>query len=433
MLTMGENTFVTGAPGAGKSHLVRQYVHYAREKGLTVALTASTGIAATHIGGMTIHSWSGLGIRKHITRAQCKELASNATVRRRVCGANVLIIDEISMLDAATVDAVDLVCRVLRKEEAPFGGLQVVFVGDFFQLPPVSRAGEPLPQLAYRSAAWQEAGCTVCYLTEQHRQDDAAYVEVLSALRCNTLTGEHVALLHGRRKTSKATSITKLYSHNADVDRMNAVELAKIAGKSFTFTMTSFGNARLVEQLKKGCLSPEELVVKVGARVMFTRNNAAKGYVNGSIGEVLGVDPGEGWPVVRLEHGKEIVAEPEVWSYEGDGGGTALAMVRQVPLRLAWALTVHKSQGMSLDSAQMDLRGAFAYGQGYVALSRVRSLKGLFLEGLNDRALQVDPEVLATDAEFRHQSVQAVRRLKKLGAQEITARQQKFVVFRRLV
>jgi hypothetical protein len=427
LLKTGVNVFLTGAPGAGKSHTVREYMDYAREKGLQVALTASTGIAATHIGGMTLHSWSGLGIRKRMTRAECKELATNSQVRRRVVGAQVLVIDEISMLDADMVEAVDLICRVLRKDERSFGGLQVVFVGDFFQLPPVSRAGSEAPRFAFASPAWKEADCTVCYLSEQHRQEDEVFLAFLDALRSGTLQPEQLEVLEACHRSPSTAAVTKLYSHNTDVDRVNEAELRKITGKTFTFTMTTLGNAKLVEQLKKGCLSPETLSLKAGARVMFTRNSLAKGYVNGSLGVVEGFDPTDGWPVVVLANGKRVVAEPENWSLESDGAGQVMAVVRQVPLRLAWALTVHKSQGMSLDAAHVDLRGAFAYGQGYVALSRVRSLQGLTLEGLNARALQVDPRVLAVDESFRVSSAVAVKALRALSAAVLVERQRLFV------
>ncbi|MFA6018391.1 MAG: AAA family ATPase [Patescibacteria group bacterium] len=403
ILKTGANVFLTGEPGAGKSHTVREYVKYLRAHDVSIALTASTGIAATHIGGMTIHSWSGIGIRKFITRRECKELATNKNLRRRVCNASVLIIDEISMLDAATIDAIDMICRVLREDDRPFGGVQVVFVGDFFQLPPVSRQGEAPTRFAFDSRAWADVDPTVCYLSEQYRQEDPAFLEILSALRSGTIDQEHADRLHARRLTTDSHDITKLYSHNIDVDQMNTKKLRTLLGKEKTYTMTSSGNPKLVEQMKRGCLSPEKLVLRIGARVMFTRNNPIEGYVNGSLGDVVDYDQETKFPIVQLTSGRVITAEPGMWSVEIDG--TPLATLRQLPLRLAWAMTVHKSQGMTLDSAFIDLGQAFAYGQGYVALSRVRSLEGLFLGGLNSRALEVDPVVLRNDEIFRTKSL----------------------------
>ena len=406
MLKTGANVFLTGEPGAGKSHTVREYVKYLQSHGVTVALTASTGIAATHIGGMTIHSWSGLGIRKYVSRRDCKELATNSALAKRVRGASVLVIDEISMLEAAMLDAIDLICREVRNIELPFGGLQVVFVGDFFQLPPVSRQGEAPARFSFSARAWADAAPTVCYLSEQYRQDDPTFLEVLSALRRGTIADDHVAHLHARRTPSDDKDITKLYSHNADVDHINAAKLRTLLGKEKTYKMTTSGSPKLVEQMMRGCLSPEKLTLKIGARVMFTRNNPIEGFVNGSMGDVVDFDGETKYPVVQMASGRVVTVQPGMWSIDGDGGAP-IAMLRQLPLRLAWAMTVHKSQGMTLDKAYIDLGQAFAYGQGYVALSRVKSLNGLFLGGLNARALEVDPTVLEQDEIFRAESLAA--------------------------
>lgn len=422
ILKTGQNVFLTGEPGAGKSHTVNAFVAYLRSHGISVAVTASTGIAATHIGGMTIHSWSGIGIAKFLSKADLQEIATRDKLVRRVKDTHVLIIDEISMLDGRTLTMVDAVCKTVRKSPAPFGGLQVVLVGDFFQLPPVTQ-GERV-QFAFDADAWAEAKLTVCYLSEQHRQEDAAFLGVLSALRMNEMNEDHLALLNDRR-TSVAGDMTKLYSHNMDVDRMNTTELAKLPGKPFTHTMRHQGARPLVEQIMRGCLSPEQLVLKPGAKVMFTKNNPEVGVVNGTTGTVEGQQHGTNFPTVRLRSGRIVVAEPMDWSIVVDG--SPLASVVQVPLRLAWAMTVHKSQGMSMDAAFIDLSSAFAYGQGYVALSRVRTLAGLHLGGLNARALQVDPLVSERDVSFREASMEAEDTLAALSAEGIAARHAQYI------
>ncbi len=407
ILKTGVNVFLTGEPGAGKSYTVSSYVEYLRSCGIEPAITASTGIAATHIGGMTIHSWSGIGINSFLSKQHLEALAVRARLAERVQKTQVLIIDEVSMLSGATLDLVDKVCRYLRNDQSAFGGIQVIFVGDFFQLPPVSRQGEPVPQFAFASAAWRSAAPTVCYLHEQHRQEDAAFLRILSALRAGAVDEDHVAQLQERQGgAAAAQELVKLYSHNADVDRINLAHLQKLTGKAINYTMGTHGKAPLVEQLKKGCLSPEVLTLKIGARVMFTRNNFDEHYVNGTTGEVVAFTGDNNYPTVQLRNGRRVSVEPETWSIDDDG--KVLAAISQLPLRLAWAMTVHKSQGMSLDAAYVDLSGAFAYGQGYVALSRVRTLSGLMLGGLNARALEVDAQVLAADASFREQSDAAV-------------------------
>lgn len=426
VLKTGANVFLTGEPGSGKTHTINRYVAYLRERGVEPAVTASTGIAATHIGGMTIHSWSGIGIKRDLSDWDVDQIVSREKTARRILDAKVLIIDEVSMLDGRTLGSVDRVLRALRRAPltagAPFGGLQVIFVGDFFQLPPVSR-GEAA-QFAFESAAWRDANPIVCYLSEQHRQSDADFLELLGALRRGDMEERHIARLHSRRGiVSKSDVATRLYTHNVDVDRINADALGAIAEKGKHYEMHSQGAAKLVETLKASCLSPETLEVKIGARVMFTRNNFEAGYVNGTLGEVSGFSA-SGLPLVRTAR-RDIEAAPAEWAIQD--GNKVLARVTQVPLRLAWAITVHKSQGLSLDAAIIDLGRAFEYGQGYVAISRVRTLAGLFLESFNERSLQLHPVVARADAGFRAASQTAQKAFAALPAPERSRMEKDFL------
>ncbi len=422
ILKTGANVFLTGEPGSGKTHTINRYVAWLRERGIEPAITASTGIAATHVGGMTIHAWSGIGIKAELTDWDLEALLEREPLVRRVRGTSVLIIDEVSMLDARVLTMVDRATRTLRGTELPFGGLQVIFVGDFFQLPPVSqREGSGF---AFEAPAWEEVNPLYCYLSEQHRQEDDTFLEILSALRSGTLTVAHKETLRGRAKVKADGLQTELYPHNADVDRINDEALSRIDAPARFFEMRSEGNKTLVEALKRGCLSPEGLALKEGAAVMFTRNNFDTGYVNGTLGIVIGFSI-NGYPLVRTREGKEIEAAPEEWRV--DDGPRTLAKISQIPLRLAWAITVHKSQGMSLDAAVMDLSRAFEYGQGYVALSRVRTLKGLYLTGFNERALAVHPEILERDTQFRGASDAARETFTQMDGGELAELQQRFV------
>jgi ATP-dependent exoDNAse (exonuclease V) alpha subunit len=404
VLISGANVFLTGEPGSGKTHTILRYIEYLRNKNIAPAITASTGIAATHIGGMTIHAWSGIGIKRKLTREDARRLKTNKRVAGRVLRTEVLIIDEISMLDADTLSSVDTACRAIKERDEPFGGMQVVFVGDFFQLPPIPQPGEDVPGFAFQSLAWEEANPLICYLSEQHRQEDDEFLSLLSSVRSGDVSDEIREELASRRieLQTHTTPHTILYSHNADVDSVNSAKLSAIPEQGKLFFMRTNGPKALVAQIIKGCLSPETLALKVGARVMFTKNNFEEGYVNGTLGVVAGFAEESGYPVIRTTDGKRVIAVPDEWSIAD--GMKILAMVKQVPLRLAWAITVHKSQGMTLDAAVVDLRGAFAYGQGYVALSRVRAFSGLFLLGYNERALEVHPDILEIDADFRAQS-----------------------------
>jgi len=427
ILKTGASVFLTGEPGAGKTHTVNAYIRYVRARNMEPAVTASTGIAATHISGMTIHSWSGIGIKSTLEKRDLDKIAKNSHAVARIQKAHVLIIDEVSMLSPQTVDMVDAVCRRVRENGEPFGGLQVVFVGDFFQLPPVQKShgqetaqqsflhessGSSAPALfgqagrfAYESGAWQRAAPQVCYLSEQYRQDDDTFLTVLSSIRNNTFGEGELAQVSQRSVAVEDApeSVPKLYAHNMDVDAVNTRKLATLGGHARRYTMMGEGTPRLVETLMKGCLSPQSLLLKTGAAVMCTKNNPREGYVNGSLGVVKGFDPATNYPVVTLASGRDVQIGPADWIVEDNN--KPLAQITQLPLRLAWAITVHKSQGMSLDAAVMDLSRVFEYGQGYVALSRVRRLSGLYLLGFNTRSFEVHPDILAQDEMFRAMSL----------------------------
>ena len=286
ILKTGANVFLTGEPGSGKTHTINEYVAYLRRRGIGPAITASTGIAATHVGGMTIHSWSGIGVSTRLGKYDLDRIASIERVVRRIENTHILIIDEISMLSAETLTMVDQVCREIRRSpDSAFGGLQVIFVVDFFQLPPISGDAERVAaKFAYESPAWQAADPTVCYLTEQYRQDDQDFLAVLKAIRDNTFSADHEQHILARKVEQSVVpdSTPRFFPHNAEVDSVNEKMLEKLPGPLQMFEMTAKGPAKLVESLKKGCLSPEKLLLKVGAAVMFTKNNPKDGFVNGT-------------------------------------------------------------------------------------------------------------------------------------------------------
>lgn len=410
ILETGANVFLTGAPGSGKTYVVNAYVSWLRERGIEPAITASTGIAATHIRGMTIHSWSGIGVKQSLSAADIDAIASKEHVARRLVKSHVLIIDEVSMLSGETLSMVDAVLREVRRNPMPFGGMQVVLVGDFFQLPPVSKGGEA--SFAFESPAWRALNPLICYLEEQHRQEDEDFLALLSAMRAGSCGAEHTEQLASREREEIEEDVPRLYTHNADVDCMNDEKLSTLPGHARIFGMRDEGAPPLIEALKRGCLSPETLALKEGAAVIFTKNNPAGGYVNGTLGTVKEFERGTGYPVVETREGMELVVAPAEWAVEE--GGKIRAKVTQVPLRLAWAITVHKSQGMSMDAAAIDLSRAFEYGQGYVALSRVRTLDGLYLLGWSAKALAVHPKVAEKDAEFKTASREARRAFAEL-------------------
>jgi len=396
LMHSGANVFLTGEPGAGKTYTLNKFIEEAQLKHKRIAITASTGIAASHIGGTTIHSWSGLGIADSISDAELDRMGYKMQLVERYSRCDILIIDEISMLHGSRLDMVDRACRwIRRKEDVPFGGLQVIFVGDMFQLPPVTR-GSDITDYAHHSNAWRVAELKPAYLTEQHRQGaDDELLDILREMRNGGISPEHIELLNTRMGLQVDDSITKLYTHNVDVDTLNNNKLAELDGPMHTYTMTGKGKDWIVDKLMKNLLCPDKLQLKIDAEVMFVANDFEAGFVNGTRGRVVAFEMGD--PVVETTDGLRIQVEEHTWRQFNETGEYVVAEVSQTPLRLAWAVTIHKSQGMSLDAAEIDLSKAFVPGMGYVALSRVRSLDGLFLGGLGPQALLLDRDIYEFD------------------------------------
>ena len=430
--------FLTGAPGAGKTYVLNQFVKQARQRGASVAVTASTGIAATHLNGQTIHSWSGVGVAQVMTDTLLKQIKTRRG--KRIRATDILVIDEISMMHAWLFDMVDQACRAVRRSPEPFGGLQVVMSGDLFQLPPVSNTRRdrelvaPPPELVAmreryakagrnpngfvtESLIWPELNPVVCYLTEQHRQDTGQLLDVLTDIRQGTVTDTDRQALDTRIGVEPAGDdvAISLYPNNRQADALNDSKLAQINEPEHRFEAESSGQVSLIKRLKSTMLAPEMLSLKVGAAVMALRNDTNQQYVNGSLGTVVDfVSTTEGeYPMVDFENGHTVIMQPAAW--EMMDGETVLASVKQVPLRCAWAITIHKSQGMTLDRARMDLRRTFAPGMGYVALSRVESMDGLYLDGINERAFLVSPEAVRLDGILRERSQMAERELAEHG------------------
>jgi ATP-dependent DNA helicase PIF1 len=439
ILKLGHNVFLTGPAGSGKTYLLNQYIQYLKQNGIGVGITASTGIAATHMGGTTIHSWAGIGVKDLIHEKDIEDLMKRQYLRNRFKKTKVLIIDEISMLHAHRLDMVDLVCRIFKGNSIPFGGMQVIMCGDFFQLPPVVKRekeavptenAKPVDQAPFvtKSNIWNNMQLQICYLEEQHRQDDRAFLRILNDIRNSEVTEMTVEYLSERldKETRGYAQPTRLFTHNADVDAINKQHLEALDGEVQEYMMNWRGNFAVSEVIKKSCLAPETLVLKKGAQVMFVKNNFEAGYVNGTLGEVINFDK-YGFPIVRTFDGAEIVVNRADWEVKEDD--RELAAISQLPLRLAWAITVHKSQGMSLDAAEVDLSRSFIPGMGYVALSRVRSLAGLRLMGMNQMALQVNQDVAEMDQDFLQRSNEAIMELQQIDKDKMSQKHLDFLQF----
>jgi len=427
ILKSGKNVFITGSAGTGKTYLLNLYTQYLKERRVYPTVVAPTGIAASHLGGQTIHSFFALGIRENIDEGYVDFLLDKKYLQTRFRKLKLLIIDEISMVSPELFSAMDLVLRGFKGTDAPFGGVQVVISGDFFQLPPVSKTPKD-KRFAWQADVWRALGLQTCYLEEKFRQDDERLIGILDDIRSGEISATSHALLESRHEKELSTSTpTRLYTHNLDVDRINQQELDKLESTPKVFSCDHKGTEKNIEKIFKSSLVLEELVLKKGAVVICIKNNAEEGYVNGTTGVVQSFSPIDNMPIIITTSGKKIKLEQEDWSLENDSGKVT-ATVSQVPLRLAWAITIHKSQGMTLDAAEIDLSKTFETGQGYVALSRIRNIEGLRLMGLNPMALRVDPLILHVDGRIKQASQKASDAMESLSAEHLESEYEKHIL-----
>lgn len=392
----GKNVFVTGPGGTGKTLVIRELRRQLEAKGKNVAVTSLTGMAALIIGkARTIHSWSGIGIGtrsvddyfQFIRKCQPK-------IREAWRAADVLIIDEISMMSDEIFEKLDALAKLLRWNEKPFGGVQIVCLGDFFQLPPVNA------KFVFETAAWNKTLDVVVTLDQIYRQKDPVFQTMLNEIRLGFVSDETDLLLKSRIGidfSREEIQPTKVFTRRAMVDSVNSTALANLAGESITYKAITKTSVKMTDTLK-GALermdenSPyvNDLLLKIGAQVMLITNiNVEAGLVNGKTGIVKSFGPS----YVMVAFKDELVRiERHEWTLETN---EKVARV-QIPLVLAYAITIHKSQGSTLDSAYIDIgSNVFEYGQAYVALSRVKSLDALYLHSYSRGAIRAHPKVIA--------------------------------------
>ena len=410
----GESVFITGPGGTGKSYLLDVLYREFNSLGKTMAITAMTGCAGLLIGAhaKTLHSWAGIGLGREPLSHIVQAIHTNGRKKKNWKKTDCLVIDEVSMMTPALLELLDQVGRNIRKcYNKPFGGLQLVFVGDFYQLPPVCKTGEKMA-FAFESPIWKATVSRVCRLTMIHRQKDQAFQKVLDEARRGELSDESYQILLERKAAKwKGNPIrpTMLFTRNDDINAINQSYLDKLEGEAKVFEATTEAPPRMnaedvayrVQRLDKDAPYEPTLRLKVGAQVMllaqqYDERDKQKvpihGLVNGSRGVVTEFTPG-GNPVVKFMNGKMVIIGEHVWS--SDETESAVRR-KQLPLRLAYALTIHKAQGASLDSALIDVGSAtFEYGQAYVALSRVRSLDALYIYDVEKAAFRVHPAVRA--------------------------------------
>ena len=523
ILKTGKNVFLTGSAGAGKTYTINQYLHYLRARDVAVAVTASTGIAATHMNGMTIHSWAGIGISNELTAKDIARIKKRTVVVERIERTKVLVIDEISMLHRQQFELINQVLQAIKENTLPFGGIQLLVAGDFFQLPPIGEPHESnRDKFAFMAQAWLDADFQICYLSEQHRQttDKTAVLgntyygldlnAILNQIRSQQFTPHIMPALTATAEHVLADNRTRLFTHNVNVQAINEQELGKLTTAAHTFRAWGEGDEKLVETLKKSVRNTPELVLKLGAKVMFIKNNTELNVSNGTMGKIVDfvattlkqpnkqtnspsnnspsknlsepldeqalaadatalldaieqeqqadmadlldeVNGGQSqqthptdddtaatdtaddklsellYPLVELNDGRKVIAEYDSWRID-DEEGEILAAYYHIPLTLAWAITIHKSQGMTLDAAEVDLSKTFEKGQGYVALSRLKQLSGLQLLGVNELSLQLDPLARGADQRFQAISTEQEREFLTRSKKQLNDLHREFII-----
>jgi ATP-dependent DNA helicase PIF1 len=386
------SVLITGPAGTGKSFLLK----FLKEKlGSRLRVVATTGVAAINVGGSTFHSWAGIGLGEGTAEELAETILENPRATARIRKAAVLAVDEVSMLDADLFCRIDEAFRIVRRKSSPFGGIQMILFGDFLQLPPVAGHKSEV-RFAFQSPVWKASEIVVHQLTTVIRQRDAVFVEALARVRmgiADSFVRQILSSRIGALDPDPRIEPVVLECRNVDVDAFNQARLESLPGSAISIPSEDSGESRHSASLDKSCLAPADLRLKVGAQVMLLKNlDVEGGLVNGSLGIVQSI----GKSSVRVDFGSAGTCEVQRarWSvYDGDGN--VLATRDQIPLRLAYAITIHKSQGCTLTKAKVNLRSAFAYGQAYVALSRVRDLSGLYIEDIRWESIMASPEAIA--------------------------------------
>ena len=397
LVLAGKSIFFTGCAGTGKSLVLRHIIRTLPSD--STFITGTTGFAGCLIGGTTINGFSGIGRAE----ADFETIVRNASrgesgMRWRRCTA--LIIDEMSMMDGKIFDLLEAVARRVRGNNRPFGGIQLILSGDFHQLPPVCKDQHQATtrKFAFEAESWERCVHASVELTQVFRQNDNDFVNILAQVRAGTMPESTLRALLARCSAPLSLEDgilpTQLFTHRADVDAINSRQLESLAGDCVTFKAKDSG--RDLAALEASCPAPRILKLKVGAQVMLTRNISPKlGLVNGARG-VVERFTNLGMPVVKFIQGDGKAMPISREDYSIRVGGSEIAMRSQFPLALAWAVTVHKSQGLTLDRVEVSLDRAFEAGMAYVALSRAKSLEGLRIKGgIASAALRADPKVVA--------------------------------------
>ncbi|MGE0631082.1 MAG: DEAD/DEAH box helicase [Pseudobdellovibrionaceae bacterium] len=400
LLQSGENVFLTGGAGSGKSTVIRELMHSLSPKEMPVL--ASTGAASVLVGGRTFHSFFGLGIMDGGEFKTLEKARGDKRLFSRLRKVEGFILDEVSMISAAAFRTAEQIAKEARDSDLPWGGMRVITVGDFAQLPPVSK-NSSTREWAFLDSSWSGTDFQICSLNHNHRTQDREFLDVLASVRSGKVDESVQEFLEKHvEEHFEESSGTRLFPLRAQAEAFNQKKLHEIDSEEKVFGTIYFGDERFVESLKKNSPIPENLVLKVGCEVLFVQNDSKRRWVNGSRGEILDIS-NEGL-VVKLASGREVEVEKTTFGMQ-NADGNVIASGINFPVVLGYATTIHKSQGATLDEVWLDLRRLWEPGHAYVALSRLRSPKGLHLIGWNPKSILVDPRVEKFYAELKHRDI----------------------------
>lgn len=417
LLQNGENVFLTGFAGTGKSYILNKLKEKFKKK---LTITSTTGIAAVNVKGQTLHSWAGVGLCKNPVHKTIEKIKTRPSTLKQILNCKILAIDEISMLNIETFEYVDEVLKAIRESYEPFGGIQVLFIGDFYQLPPVEGNGEKAElnnnlfdntnihqrRFCFESNLWEDFKLKNVILKHNYRQSEMDLINALSHMRTNCLNNDDIKLLESRETSLNTfeTDILHIFSTNYEADRYNLAKFNMIdepvkifdaedgvyRGSRLVYSGFTESENYILEIFGKNCRADKQIALKLGARVMLLVNmDFNKGLINGSCGIIKRFN--ESTVTIKFDNG--IEADIPRHKFEYYYHDKVYAERTQFPLKLAYGITIHKSQGMTLDKLVVDCSKIFEKGQAYVAMSRVKTLDGLYLKSFSPDKVMVEDKV----------------------------------------
>lgn len=397
----GDNVFVTGFAGTGKSYILNKLKEKYKKK---LTITSTTGIAAVNVKGQTLHSWAGVGLCRNPINVTVDKIRQRPTQFRQIVGCKILAIDEISMLNVETFQYVNEVLKQVRENDKPFGGIQVLFIGDFFQLPPVEQGESFERRYCFETELWDELELKNVVLKRNFRQNEEDFIKALSDMRINRLTEEDIDLLETRCVDEDDGEILHIFSTNEEANRYNAVKFNAInepvinfvakdgvyRGKNLVYEGFMPREEMILDIFNKNCRADREIFLKKGCRVMLLVNmDFDRGLINGSCGVIQGFND----ETINITFDNGVNTNIPMHEFEYYYNDKVVALRQQYPLKLAYGITIHKSQGMTLDKLVVDCKRVFECGQVYVAMSRVKTLGGLYLRHFEPTQVLADNKV----------------------------------------